>query len=208
MALAVSISAQQSPTEFSQLTTKDLDGNDVSFEKYKNKCVMVVNTGSGCGLTKTTMEYLNRVRDDPEFKDLEIVAFPSDSFNQEKKNAQELKEWFKSWNAKYDVYQKVDIKTDPVYQWLSKQAGDQSPIWNYGKLESDYINWLKINWWWLLISSNLFIVFFVLTGKYMVRRDGKKVTLHGPQSGAYLDFVSNWNFYQNQVNSFELVLTF
>jgi glutathione peroxidase len=123
----------QGATEFADLSAKDLDGKDVSFDKYKGKCVLVINTGSGCALTNSNMEYLNKLRADPEFKDLEIVAFPSDSFNQEKKSPEELKKWFEEWKAKYDVYGKVDIKTSEVYQFLSKAANNSYPIWNYGK---------------------------------------------------------------------------
>lgn len=122
-------------TEFSELSATDLDGNNVSFEKYKNKCVMVVNTGSSCGLTNPTMNYLNQLTNDPEYAGLAIVAFPSNHFNQEKKSREELKEWFKSWYAKYDVYDKIEFETSEVYQFLYKQAGNVYPKWNYGMLQ-------------------------------------------------------------------------
>jgi glutathione peroxidase len=127
------VASAQGATEFSDFSAKDLDGKDVSFDKYKGKCVLVINTGSGCTLTNPNMEYLNKLRADPEFKDLEIVAFPSDSFNQEKKSPEELKKWFEEWNAKYDVYGKVDVNTSEVYQFLSKAANNKFPSWNYGK---------------------------------------------------------------------------
>lgn len=30
---------------------KDMDGNDVSLEKYKGKILLIVNTATGCGFT-------------------------------------------------------------------------------------------------------------------------------------------------------------
>jgi len=149
--------------EFSEYSAKNLDGQEVSFEKYKNKCVLVVNTASGCGLTTKTMNYLNELRADPEFKDLDIVAIPTNTFNQEPKTNAELKEFFyNKWNAKYDVYEKVDnLKDSEIFQFLGKSAGDKYPIWNYGK--------------------------------YVVEKNGKAVTLYGPQSGTFID----WGFKDN-----------
>jgi len=131
--LLISSSVQASPkNEFSEFSAKNLDGEEVSFEKYKDKCVLVVNTASGCGLTDRTMKLLNKLNED--YPGLEIVAIPTNAFKQEKKSNEELKEFFKSWNAKYDVYEKVDnFKDSEIFQFLAEAAGNSYPKWNYGK---------------------------------------------------------------------------
>ena len=125
---------QDQPLQLSNFTVKDLDGNDVSFNKYKGKCVLVINTASGCGFTKPNMKYLNELRSDATYGDLAIVAFPSNTFGQEPKTPAELKTWFfDDWKAKYDVYGKIDVKQSDVYKFLIDAAGDETVIWNYGK---------------------------------------------------------------------------
>ena len=129
--LAILLIAAISAEKFTDFKVKDLDGNVVDFKKYKSQCVLVVNTASKGFLSVENMKYLNKLSE--KHPSLKIVAFPSDVFGQEKKNNSELKEWFKTWKATYDVLEKTDAHTADVYKFLIKQAGDRKVIWNYGK---------------------------------------------------------------------------
>lgn len=99
------------------------------------------------------MKYLNKITQ--RYPQLNVLVFPSNSFNQEKKNENELKDFFyNQWQAAYAVFGKVDVKenTDSeLYKFLIKQSG-KAVIWNYGK--------------------------------YLVERDGRTVNRYGPQAGA------------------------
>ena len=77
-------------SRLSDITVKDLNGNDVSLADTQGKCVLIINTGSGCGLTNPNMNWLNRITE--RFPELVVIAFPSNSFNQEKKTEEELKD--------------------------------------------------------------------------------------------------------------------
>lgn len=63
--------------KITDVVAKDLDGNDVSFKKFNGKCILVINTASGCGLTKPNMKYLNDLQ--KKHSDLVILAFPSNT---------------------------------------------------------------------------------------------------------------------------------
>lgn len=129
--LFISVVANAEIQKITDAVVKDLDGNDVAFTKYAGKCILVVNTASGCTFTKVNMKYFNELQ--KRHPNLAIVAFPSNTFNQEPKTESELKNWFKEWNAEYDVFAKLDVHNSEIYKFLTKQAGDKAVIWNYGK---------------------------------------------------------------------------
>lgn len=74
----------------SDAVVPDLDGNQVPLTDTQGKCVLIINTGSGCGLTNSNMKWLNTIS--KRFPELVVIAFPSNSFNQEKKSEDELKD--------------------------------------------------------------------------------------------------------------------
>lgn len=49
--ILISAIASAEITKFSDAVVQDLDGKDVSFKKFEGKCVLVINTASGCGFT-------------------------------------------------------------------------------------------------------------------------------------------------------------
>ncbi len=75
--------------EFYTLTTKDIAGNTFSFEQFKGKKVLIVNTASDCGYTG---QYENLEKLSKQFKDnLVVVGFPANDFkNQETKDDQAI----------------------------------------------------------------------------------------------------------------------
>ena len=66
-----------------ELTYTDNQGNTVSFETYKGKKMLLVNTASDCGYTAQydeLQELFNSKKDE-----LVIIAFPSNDFKQQEK---------------------------------------------------------------------------------------------------------------------------
>ena len=51
--LLISVVVNAEISTLSDAVVKDLDGKDVSFEQFKGKCALVINTASGCGFTST-----------------------------------------------------------------------------------------------------------------------------------------------------------
>ncbi|MDU2897876.1 MAG: redoxin domain-containing protein, partial [Finegoldia magna] len=58
---------------------KDMDGNDVSLEKYKGKVLLIVNTATGCGFTPH-YEPLEEMYKVFKNKGFEILDFPCNQF--------------------------------------------------------------------------------------------------------------------------------
>ena len=69
------------------------------------------------------MVWLNKITDSHEFGGLVVIAVPSNTYGHESKDTEELKEWFfDEWESRFNVFQKTDVTTHPMYQWLAKQS--------------------------------------------------------------------------------------
>jgi phospholipid-hydroperoxide glutathione peroxidase len=128
-----------------EFTAKDIDGNEVSLDKYSGKPTLVVNVASNCGLTKNNYKQLNELYEKYEKEGLRIAAFPSNQFaGQEPGCDIDIKEFAKKNNVKFDMYSKVDVNGDsahPIYKWLKNQKGGFLGLdaikWNFTKFLID-----------------------------------------------------------------------
>ncbi len=127
--------------EFYSLTTKDITGNAFSFEQFKGKKVLIVNTASDCGYTG---QYENLEKLSKQFAgSLVVVGFPANDFkNQETKDDQAIAAFCqKNYGVSFPLMSKsVVLKTNeqnPVYSWLSTSNlngwCNQAPAWNFCK---------------------------------------------------------------------------
>ena len=78
--------------KFYYFTIESITGETINFRDYKNKVILIVNTASYCGFTKQYSE-LQELWDLYKSKGLIVVGVPSNSFNQEKKNNNDVKEF-------------------------------------------------------------------------------------------------------------------
>jgi glutathione peroxidase len=127
--------------EFYSLTTKDIAGNTFSFEQFKGKKVLIVNTASDCGYTG---QYENLEKLSKQFAgSLVVVGFPANDFkNQETKDDQAIAAFCqKNYGVSFPLMAKsVVLKSNdqnPVYTWLSAANlngwCNQVPAWNFCK---------------------------------------------------------------------------
>ncbi|XP_014206446.1 probable phospholipid hydroperoxide glutathione peroxidase [Copidosoma floridanum] len=123
----------------------DIHGNDVSLDKYRGNVVLVVNVASKCGLTDSNYKQLQKLYNEYQGKGLQILAFPSNDFNQEPGTADEILEFVKQYGVTFDMMEKIHVNGDeahPLYKWLkSQEAGKgifgNSIKWNFSKFLVD-----------------------------------------------------------------------
>ena len=60
-ALATNPSNWKDAKSVYEFTAKDINGNDVSLEKYKGHVLIIVNVASNCGLTEKNYKQLNEL---------------------------------------------------------------------------------------------------------------------------------------------------
>ncbi|KDR22003.1 probable phospholipid hydroperoxide glutathione peroxidase isoform X1 [Zootermopsis nevadensis] len=137
-------------------TVKDINGQDVSLEKYKGHAAIIVNVASKCGLTATNYKELAELHDNyADSKGLRILAFPCNQFNsQEPGNSEEIVCFAKSKNAKFDLFEKIDVN-----------GNNSHPLWKYLKYKQggtlgDFIKWNFT--------------------KFIIDKNGQPVERHGP----------------------------
>lgn len=104
----------------------DNAGTEVSFETFKNRPVLIVNTASKCGFTPQ-YEGLQELYKKYGAKGLEIIAFPCDQFaHQEPGDDEAIKEFCSlNYGVTFPIMQKIEVNgpgTHPVFAWLKKKA--------------------------------------------------------------------------------------
>ena len=122
-------------------SVKDIDLNDVSLEKYKNKVLLIVNVASYCGLTyqyKSLEDIYKKYKD----KGFEILGFPCNQFAlQEPGSNEEIKNFCDtSYGVTFSIMNKINVngsKADPFYNFLKEQkpgiANTPQIKWNFTK---------------------------------------------------------------------------
>ena len=135
---------------FYDFKINSISGAIIDLNDFKGKPVLVVNTASYCGFTKQyndMQELWERYKD----KGLIVLGIPSNSFNQEKKDNSEVKEFCEvNFNINFPLTEITDVKGDnahEIYKWAKNNFGKSAvPKWNFykilinkeGKIEDTY----------------------------------------------------------------------
>jgi glutathione peroxidase len=130
-----------SKKSFYDFTLTSLDGREeISFERYKGKKVLLVNVASKCGLTP---QYKGLQSLHEQYSDkLAILGFPANNFlGQEPAGNGEIAEFCeRNYGVSFQMFTKISVKGDdqhPLYQWLSSKEQNgwntKVPDWNFAK---------------------------------------------------------------------------
>ena len=136
---------------------KNIDGELISLEMYRDKVVLLVNTASYCGFTKQYAD-LQELYENYKEKNFIVLGVPSNSFNQEKSSEDEIKEFCEvNFNINFPMTSIYDVKGEnahEIYKWAEKNFGKgASPKWNFhkilinrnGKVEDTYSSFTSPN---------------------------------------------------------------
>ena len=127
-------------SNFYDLKAITIDGEEISFEQFKGKKVLIVNVASKCGYTYQ-YEGLQKLHELYGSK-VSILGFPANDFLfQERGSNEEIAEFCESnFGVTFQMFEKITTKgkkQSPVYHWLSNKKlngwNDQKPSWNFCK---------------------------------------------------------------------------
>ena len=114
---------------------KSLEGQEISFERYKGKKLLLVNTASKCGLTPQYAD-LQKLHEQQGDKVI-ILGFPANNFLwQEPGTNSEIATFCtKNYGVTFQMFEKISVKgkdAHPLYKWL-KSKTNEVPDWNFAK---------------------------------------------------------------------------
>ena len=140
---------------FYDFKIESITGEIINFDKYRNKVVLIVNTASYCGFTKQYSE-LQGLWDQYKSKGLIVLGVPSNSFNQEKKNDEDVKKFCEvNFNISFPLSSITEVKgrnAHELFKWAADNYGKSAiPKWNFhkilinkeGKVENTYSSFTK-----------------------------------------------------------------
>ena len=124
--------------KFYDFSIESITGEIINFNDYKNKVILVVNTASFCGFTKQYDE-LQELWDLYKEKGLVVLGVPSNSFNQEKADNDEVKKFCElNFNINFPMTAITEVKgknSHEFFKWSKKNHGLSAvPKWNFHKI--------------------------------------------------------------------------
>ena len=134
---------------------ESISGEIIDLNAYKNKVILIVNTASYCGFTNQYTD-LQILWDKYKSDGLIVLGVPSNSFNQEKKNNDEVKNFCEvNFKINFPLTAITDVKGEnahDIYRWANKNFGKSAiPKWNFykilinkeGKIEETFSSFTK-----------------------------------------------------------------
>lgn len=126
---------------FYSLQSEGNSGDTISFERYRGKKVLLVNTASDCGYTGQYAE-LQQLSEQYAGK-LVVVGFPSNDFKEQEKGSDaEIAAFCKmNYGVSFPLMKKSVVRPGPgqhpVYHWLTDAGqngwNNKAPSWNFSK---------------------------------------------------------------------------
>ena len=116
-----------------------INGEEINFQKFKGKTLLIVNVASKCGFTKQ-YDDLQNLYELYKDKGLVVLGIPSNQFGgQEPGSENEIKKFCETnFNISFPMTSKYDVKGNkahPVYKWAKETYGKTAvPKWNFHKI--------------------------------------------------------------------------
>jgi glutathione peroxidase len=124
---------------FFDLSIKGIQNNEINFNEFKGKAVLLVNVASNCGFTDQYND-LQTLYEKYKDKDFVVIGVPSNQFGgQEPGSNDEIKKFCETnFNITFPITDKVDVKgknAHIIYKWAKKNYGSSAvPKWNFHKI--------------------------------------------------------------------------
>ena len=125
---------------FYDLKATTIDGEEISFNQFKGKKVLIVNTASSCGYTYQ-YEGLQKLHD-LYGQNLAVLGFPANDFLFQERGSDADIAYFceKNYGVTFQMFSKITTKgkdQSAVYTWLTNKDlngwNEKKPTWNFCK---------------------------------------------------------------------------
>jgi len=111
-------------TSIFQFEVINIDGSNVSLDKYRGKAVLIVNIPYGEAADNKNFAQLQELQD--KYRDrLAVLGFPCDQFSKHEPHGEEaIKDFFRKQGLTFDVFSKIDVNganAHPLYVFLKSE---------------------------------------------------------------------------------------
>jgi len=139
------LSAKEKSVNIYDFNVTDINDNEVSMSKYRDKVLLIVNVASECGFTPQ-YEGLEKLYQDYQEQGFMVLGFPSNQFGkQEPKSNEEIYFFCQgSYDVHFDMFAKIDVNGEnaiPLYKYLKQQQSGilwtEAIKWNFTKFLVD-----------------------------------------------------------------------
>jgi glutathione peroxidase len=148
LSLAAMLSANTVNAEIPYTTFESIDGGIIDTSDWRGKPYLIVNTASKCGFTRQYAP-LQKLYDRFHDQGLQMIAVPSDDFNQELDTDQEVKAFCElTYGIDMPMSTTTSIKGNkahPFFKSLKEEVGFV-PSWNFNKILIDRNGNLAATW--------------------------------------------------------------
>ena len=123
---------------FFDFKIESISGEIINLKDFKNKTILIVNTASYCGFTKQYAD-LQNLWEKYRSKGLIVLGIPSNSFSQEKKNNDDVKNFCEvNFNINFPLTAITEVKgknAHEIFKWAKDNYGNSAiPKWNFHKI--------------------------------------------------------------------------
>ena len=138
---STNISIANNEKNFYDFSINLIDGQKLELKTLSGNIVLLVNTASYCGFTKQ-YEDLQKLWETYKEKKLIVLGVPSNSFNQEKDNNNDVKKFCEvNFNINFPMTEITNVKGEDaheIYKWAKESYGNSAnPKWNFHKILID-----------------------------------------------------------------------
>ena len=148
LSLAPVFSANNANAEIPYTIFKSIDGGIIDTNDWRGKPYLIVNTASKCGFTRQYAP-LQKLYDRFHDQGLQMIAVPSDDFNQELDTDQEVKAFCElTYGIDMPMSVTTSVKGDKAHPFFKslKEGSGFVPSWNFNKILVDADGELVQTW--------------------------------------------------------------
>lgn len=118
-----------------------LQGQEINFDEYKGKVVLIVNTASKCGFTYQ-YEGLQALYEKYKEQGFVVLGFPCNQFGEQEKGSEnEISEFCQiNYGVSFPMFAKIDVNGEhahPLFNYLKSAKkgllGSEKIKWNFTK---------------------------------------------------------------------------
>lgn len=144
------------PASLSEVQINRLDGAPLALSELNGKAILFVNVASRCGFTKQyeELQALHRTYTD---KGLVVIGVPSNDFNQETGDAEEIQAFCeRNYGVDFVMTEKIQVRNQPLHPLYAYLTESNPKVkakvsWNFNKILVDrsgqvaghYGSWVK-----------------------------------------------------------------